>query len=326
MKRTNKKSARLSKKLKKHAKRLAAYSAAATATVVTVGSTANASEVVHDIADVTLVLSSLNINMVNGAMTAQSSYYVYYSGFVSNTNTSAGAFDINLAVFSNSTYPNPYLYFNPADTIAAPATHSFYNTTISASEPGSQWIEILGAGDVVGGAGPAHFGPSGAANFKKAGFNVWQASVSPGTYYSAAESHGFIGLQFGIFGVKHYGWMEITRDPGGVQNSVTLHAFGYDDNPGSRTVAGGNDPDVNSDGIVDGLDLGILLGNWGTTTNSAGGELNNTTLVDGLDLGILLGAWGAAPLSAASVPEPSSVLLLAVGAAGLVSWRRRKPA
>lgn len=49
--------------------------------------------------------------------------------------------------------------------------------------------------------------------------------------------------------------------------------------------------DLNGDGLVDGADLGILLGDWG-----AGGvpaDLNGDGLVDGADLGILLGNWGA---------------------------------
>ncbi|MBM4110913.1 MAG: hypothetical protein FJ254_06085 [Phycisphaerae bacterium] len=49
--------------------------------------------------------------------------------------------------------------------------------------------------------------------------------------------------------------------------------------------------DLNGDGIVDGGDLGMLLGGWGTAT----GDLDNNGVVDGADLGIMLGAWGACP-------------------------------
>lgn len=44
------------------------------------------------------------------------------------------------------------------------------------------------------------------------------------------------------------------------------------------------------DGIVDGRDLGALLGNWG---NAGTGDLDSNGTVDGADLGLLLGAWGA---------------------------------
>jgi len=73
--------------------------------------------------------------------------------------------------------------------------------------------------------------------------------------------------------------------------------------------------DLNMDGFVDGLDLGILLGNFNQVTDAAGGELNGTPPVDGLDLGILLGGWNPPTVSATtSVPEPASwvSLLLAI--------------
>jgi len=81
--------------------------------------------------------------------------------------------------------------------------------------------------------------------------------------------------------------------------------------------------DLNMDGFVDGLDLGILLGNWGTTTSPNMGELDGTPPVDGLDLGILLGAWNPPPLSGVTaVPEPGSLALALIG--GLTALRRRR--
>ncbi len=53
--------------------------------------------------------------------------------------------------------------------------------------------------------------------------------------------------------------------------------------------------DLNQDGFVDGLDLGILLGNWGQAVSASEGELSGMPPVDGLDLGILLGAWNPPP-------------------------------
>lgn len=46
--------------------------------------------------------------------------------------------------------------------------------------------------------------------------------------------------------------------------------------------------DLNDDGTVDGADLGLLLGNWGTPCL---GDLNGDFTVDGADLGVLLGNW-----------------------------------
>lgn len=52
--------------------------------------------------------------------------------------------------------------------------------------------------------------------------------------------------------------------------------------------------DINGDGFVNGADLGLLLGSWGTcTTAPCVGDLNCDGIANGADLGILLGQWGS---------------------------------
>jgi streptogramin lyase len=46
--------------------------------------------------------------------------------------------------------------------------------------------------------------------------------------------------------------------------------------------------DLNGDGVVDGLDLGSLLAQWGTASAA---DLNGDGVVNGLDLGMLLASW-----------------------------------
>jgi hypothetical protein len=46
--------------------------------------------------------------------------------------------------------------------------------------------------------------------------------------------------------------------------------------------------DLNGDGLVNGADLGTLLGAWGTP---GPGDFNGDGIVNGADLGTLLGAW-----------------------------------
>jgi uncharacterized membrane protein len=46
--------------------------------------------------------------------------------------------------------------------------------------------------------------------------------------------------------------------------------------------------DINADGAVDGFDLGIVLGSWGTPA----ADLTGDGTTNGFDLGILLGRWG----------------------------------
>lgn len=60
--------------------------------------------------------------------------------------------------------------------------------------------------------------------------------------------------------------------------------------------------DLDQSGAVTGIDLAMLLGNWGTCPPSplgrgAGGEgcladLDGNGVIDGLDLALLLGEWG----------------------------------
>lgn len=49
--------------------------------------------------------------------------------------------------------------------------------------------------------------------------------------------------------------------------------------------------DTNADGVVDGGDLGGLLGAWGS--NDPQYDLNHDGVVNGADAGLLLGGWGA---------------------------------
>ena len=118
-------------------------------------------------------------------------------------------------------------------------------------------------------------------------------------------------------------------DGGSMADGNALYDFDFD--PVSQTLAlldfsnsnvhifavggGGGFGDLNGDGFVDGLDLGILLGNFNQNADSSGGEFNGIDPVDGLDLGILLGAWNPPPSAApTSVPEPTALLLGAMAA------------
>lgn len=54
----------------------------------------------------------------------------------------------------------------------------------------------------------------------------------------------------------------------------------------------GPSPDLNGDGMVNGFDLGMLLGEWGTVGESIA-DIHMDGVVDGADLGELLGAWNS---------------------------------
>jgi hypothetical protein len=56
------------------------------------------------------------------------------------------------------------------------------------------------------------------------------------------------------------------------------------------------DADLNNDGLINGIDLAILLGNWGACPGpescSSLGDLFPDSVIGGGDLAILLGLWG----------------------------------
>jgi hypothetical protein len=87
-------------------------------------------------------------------------------------------------------------------------------------------------------------------------------------------------------------------EPCGLTDYVSYEAIGFSgyhwtnsyttwDGGGGTTCVG----DLNDDGVVNGADLTILLGAWGTADPVA--DLNDDGIVNGADLTMLLGAWGA---------------------------------
>ncbi|MDY7009845.1 MAG: PEP-CTERM sorting domain-containing protein [Planctomycetota bacterium] len=79
--------------------------------------------------------------------------------------------------------------------------------------------------------------------------------------------------------------------------------------------------DANWDIKVDGSDLNQILTGWGTGTEWDEGDFNDDDAVDGSDLNWLLTNWTYPP-AAASVPEPATLGILALGALALVRRRR----
>ena len=102
-------------------------------------------------------------------------------------------------------------------------------------------------------------------------------------------------------------------------------------------VNGSNAPtdipgDFSGDGKVDGADLSLLLGFWGDpvppTPEGWDGSPPTGDLIDSSELSELLGNWGAGvgelAAGGATIPEPSTILLLSVGAfCGLARASRR---
>jgi hypothetical protein len=55
--------------------------------------------------------------------------------------------------------------------------------------------------------------------------------------------------------------------------------------------------DLNQDRVVNGADLGLMLGAWGPCPSTpCAADLNLDGVVNGADLGLMLGAWGPCPV------------------------------
>jgi murein tripeptide amidase MpaA len=122
-----------------------------------------------------------------------------------------------------------------------------------------------------------------------AGSVTLHARTSPGDAFQAIPMSAQAGDQYtaslpggpGGSTIEYYIEAAATGGP-----ATTLPPLGAD---APFTLAVANPYDLSGDGVVDGSDLGILLGAWGTSEPLA--DLNGDGTVDGSDLGILLGAW-----------------------------------
>lgn len=109
---------------------------------------------------------------------------------------------------------------------------------------------------------------------------------------------GFVST--GINSAGESGLTYIASEPCGLANYVSYEAIGFSGyhwvHSYTTWEGGGGDTcigDLNDDGVINGADLTILLGAWGTSDPVA--DLNDDGAVNGADLTILLGAWGDCP-------------------------------
>jgi autotransporter-associated beta strand protein len=109
----------------------------------------------------------------------------------------------------------------------------------------------------------------------------------------------------------------------------TMHGLGWGNDTVNQKVAvmytlyG----DSNLDGSVDGTDLNNVLSNYNATgANWSQGDFNYDGSVDGTDLNTVLSNYNQHLSVGAAVPEPSTLLLAAMGLVGLLcyAWRKRK--
>ena len=82
--------------------------------------------------------------------------------------------------------------------------------------------------------------------------------------------------------------------------------------------------DANGDGTVNGADLDIVLSNYNKTGMTwAQGDFDGNGTVNGIDLNTVLSNYNQSEGVTAAVPEPSTCVLICVGAISVLVWRRR---
>lgn len=125
----------------------------------------------------------------------------------------------------------------------------------------------------------------------------WAVVGANGTLTNVARTDG-ASRQARSFAVGNGGHVHGQYAFGNVPGVYRLRLIAWDANgnyldaePVSLEVQVGPLPtgDLSGDGRVDGADLGMLLGAWGT---AGPGDLDGDGIVSGSDLGRLLGAWG----------------------------------
>lgn len=119
----------------------------------------------------------------------------------------------------------------------------------------------------------------------RAGFFVWDGLGSEVTSSSGLLRFGFQtdGVPDGVYAVDLVVRTSDENVPGESMQDSTLRLE-------VEIGVAGIFADLNDDGLVDGGDLGLLLGSWGPCKGCPA-DLDGNGIVNGGDLGLLLGAW-----------------------------------
>lgn len=176
---------------------------------------------------------------------------------------------------------------------------SLNGSAVFVFEPsGSQWQltqTIYSASPVNGGKFGSHVAIDGELLF----VGSWGSPESSGAHEcfkltgSGWESRGPIRAGFAVAVRGEYAAIGAYREArsgilvGGARVEIHLSDVDSDSKADRCERALG---DINLDGMVDGLDIAVLLASWGERNSIA--DINLDGLVDGLDLTILLASWG----------------------------------
>jgi hypothetical protein len=238
-----------------------------------------------------------------GALSAGASYNVYSGRVGSN---GSGTFRRALIRFDVSAIP-------PGSIVTSVQLRMY----MSQGQGGTRSHSLHRMSASWGEAGSFSFGGAGAP--AQAGDATWIHRSWPGTPWAtpggdfvaaASATQSVSGIAWYTWGstgalvadvqswvsdpTQNFGWM-LRGDESQERTSKRFDSR-QSSNPSTKpqlivtfTPPSANPADINDDGAVNGLDLTVLLGAWGTSTPLA--DIDGSGLVDGLDLAQLLAAW-----------------------------------
>jgi hypothetical protein len=172
-------------------------------------------------------------------------------------------------------------------------------------------------------------GPNGTIIYQPDGFDpTYLVGPAPGGEPGDFDADGDVDADDVDLLCANMGGDPVTYDMDGDgdvdEDDMTYHVENYleydSDGDGTADGAGTFRGDFNADGLVNGTDLSIMSGSFGTATGFGGGNANCDATVNGTDLSILSGVFGN--IATAAIPEPATIALLSLG--GVAMIRRRK--
>jgi hypothetical protein len=160
-------------------------------------------------------------------------------------------------------------------------TLSLFRNDLDLTLPETRWLRVFL--DTSGSPGLPANGYGAKVRVKAQG-REWMRSIDGGSTFLGV---GELSAHFGLGDIDVIEELRVEWPDG---SDTLLLDVPFDQTITVASATAACPGDLTGDAIVDGADLGLLLGQWGI---SGSADLNGDGTVDGADLGLLVAAWGA---------------------------------